>query len=101
MVLILAPLGLASSYEGEQLRGTCQRSHLSFLITRPNTLQIDQAFTRYRIPLPTHTDRIRLSYRLGHSYAYLGNCLAGLAAYVYFDTTCQKVMVVMGPIKPI
>jgi len=101
MILVLLPMGSGSRFEQQQLSGSCESPDMSFVITKKNYLVVDQAWSRYMIPLPPREDRVRLTYRLGHEYAYLGSCAAGLRPYHYRDTTCQAVMVSMGPKEPV
>ena len=101
MILVLLPMGNGSRFEEQQLSGSCKSPDMTFLITKTHHLVVDQAWSRYMIPLPPRKDRVRLTYRLGHEFAYLGSCAVGLRPYVYQDTTCQAVMVSIGPKEPV
>ena len=104
MVLILAPMGVNSQFEGMQLRGSaCASSQVSTMVTAQYELQLTTEWSVYVIPLPRRDDRIRLHYQMQAEYAYLGDCRYGYRAY-YFqgsheldESVCQQVMVRFGP----
>ena len=104
MVLILAPLGSNSQFEGMQLQGSaCASSQLSTAINAQYELVLTTEWQRFVIPLPRRDDRIRLHYHFENAYAYFGDCRYGMMPY-YFKGThttdesiCQRVMVRFGP----
>ena len=104
MVLILAPMGSNSQFEGMQLRGSaCASSQISTMVSRHYELVLTTEWTVFVIPLPRRDDRIRLNYHMYDEYAYFGDCRYGLRAYYFKGTgnadesVCQKVMVRFGP----
>ena len=97
MILSLAPLGADSSYDHLRITEGCQSLHTHPIINRYSELILTTPMTRYVIPLPRREDSVRLSYKMRDEYAYLGDCAYGYAAYHYFDSVCQKVVVRFGP----
>ena len=100
MVLVLAPMGGNSHFEGMQLKGTCASAEISSLINQFSELVVTTEWMRFVIPLPRREDRVRLSYLMESEYAYLGDCQFGLRPYFYPDSICQRVMVKFGPKRP-
>lgn len=100
IVLILAPLGANSQFEGMRLYGSaCASSQLSTKINQFYELIVSTEWEIYVIPLPKTLDRIRLHYRMQDEFAYLGDCRFGLKPYYYAtnESVCMRVMVKFGP----